>query len=344
MSSGIVAFLTAAMCLVIILTLGKSTIAAQNIDQQLDSPQARRMAVVRSNTTPAFRPSILTSIATLDDVEIAVGVGGAQDMFNGQVGTGGTPIPIRKISGDWQEVLTLSNGRVPQPGEIILPAALAQKAGLADNYGFLLDRNHQDFPVVGTFSSQGLIPDMEDVGLLISKDESVDRLYVLATSSESINRVSPRVREFLSEKQYREALFELPDDVTQISANIRGEFGNYSASLLVAILALGGLLIAATVFGGVISRATDLGRRRVLGASRTLLTTVVTGSTVIPALVGGIIGSVGGVALVSRSGAVPDWEFTLAILALAVLASIVASIPPALYSAYRDPVLVLRHG
>ena len=71
-SSGIVAFLTAAMCLVIILTLGKSTIAAQNIDQQLDSPQARRMAVVRSNTTPAFRPSILTSIATLDDVEIAV--------------------------------------------------------------------------------------------------------------------------------------------------------------------------------------------------------------------------------------------------------------------------------
>ena len=54
--------------------------------------------------------------------------------------------------------------------------------------------------------------------------------------------------------------------------------------------------------------------------------------------------ALGGIAVVSRSGAVPDWQFTIAIVALAILVSIVASIPPALYSAYRDPVLVLRHG
>ena len=343
-SSGIIAVLTAAMCLVTIMTLGRSTIAAQSIEDHLNSPAARSIVISRTANVPAFDSRALRGIGSLSDVQAAVGIDTAKDMFNGAIGSGGPPIPIRGISGQWSQSIVIESGREPREGEIVLPADLMVEAGFADGYGYLVDRDGRDFPVVGTFSSTGLLPDLEKTGLIVSEGAYVDRIHVLAGSVDAVDRVHPRGRALIVGAQYEDTLFELPDDVRDVAAGIKAEFGEYSASLLLAILALGGMLIAATVFAGVLSRAADLGRRRVLGASRTLLTLIVTGSSVIPALGGAVVGAGIGIAAVARGGAVPDWEFTAAIIVLAVLASVLASIPPAVYSAYRDPVLVLRHG
>ncbi|MCF2706903.1 hypothetical protein I6E29_06440 [Arcanobacterium haemolyticum] len=343
-STGIVVVLTAAMCLVTVLTLGRTTIASHKIDAELEAPRARTLTLVRGQQTPPLDRRFVGAIAAFDDAAHVIGVGSAQDAYNGAIGAGGDPVPLRSYAGDWGAAIRLESGRLPEPGEALLPGALAKRAGLDSSFGFLIDRAGREYPVVGAFSSTGLFPKVDEAGLLVSDADTVDRIYALGVSIEAAHRLHGRVGQIVAQPPFDTALIEMPEDVRALSASIREQFGDYSASLLVAILALGGLLIASTVFAGVISHAVDLGRRRVLGASRDLVTGLVVASTLLPAICGGAVGAVVGMVVVSRSGASPDWAFTGAVIVLAVLVAGIASLPPALYSAYRDPVLVLHRG
>jgi putative ABC transport system permease protein len=85
----------------------------------------------------------------------------------------------------------------------------------------------------------------------------------------------------------------------------------------------------------------DLGRRRVLGATRGTIA-LVTLRTLAPAHAGVLLGSSIGTWLAHRAHAVPPLEFTLATATLALVCAVASAIPPALFAATLDPVRVLR--
>ena len=62
-----------------------------------------------------------------------------------------------------------------------------------------------------------------------------------------------------------------------------------------------------------------------------------------PGVIGAVVGTgVGLFAVRSMSGSLPAPEFTLGLVVLALLMTVVGSIPPAVAAAFRDPVRILR--
>ena len=103
------------------------------------------------------------------------------------------------------------------------------------------------------------------------------------------------------------------------------------------------VLVGLVVYGSVTLRRQDFGRRRALGARRSDVVALVGAQSGLVALLGVSLGVVAGSLAVWRlTGQLPDVPFTLAVGALVLLAVLVASIPPALVAAFRDPVRVLR--
>ncbi|MCL1900502.1 MAG: FtsX-like permease family protein, partial [Promicromonosporaceae bacterium] len=110
-----------------------------------------------------------------------------------------------------------------------------------------------------------------------------------------------------------------------------------------AVLAAGmgftGLALALSVG----AQRRDFGRRRALGASRSLLMTFVILEGAMPAALGALVGTAGGVTILALiHGVTADPAFVASVPILAILAVVLASIPVALAAAFRDPVAILR--
>lgn len=341
-SSLIVFVLCAAMCLSTLLTLGQSTLAQAALEKELQTPRARTITIARTGDTPTFEPRAVQALTTFSDLSLVVGVSSAKDTYNGLFGRGSQAIPLRSYHGQWEEAITLTHGRLPGEGEVIIPRDLAHKAGFEHDFGYLVDREGREYPVVGSFTSRGLAPGIADTALGISSEAPIDKIHVLARDTQSLGRLATRISTTILEPPYENARLEMPPDVRALTAKIRTQFGDYSSRLLLLILSLGALLITATTFGQVISQAEDLGRRRVLGASRPWLLTFVIGSVTLPATIGAIIGCAGGLLYSYFRNGIPDASFSAALLILTVMTAASAAILPGLYAAWRDPILVLR--
>lgn len=341
-SSLIVFVLCAAMCLSTLLTLGQSTLAKAALEEELQTPQARTITITRGGGAPAFEASTLQALRSFTDVNLAVGVSSAKDTYNGKFGRGSQAIPLRIYHGQWERAITLTHGRLPNEGEVIIPHELAIQAGFETDFGYLIDRDGTEYPVVGSFTSRGLTPGIADTALGIAGSAGIDKIYVLADNTQSLGRLATRISSTALTAPFDQARIEMPPDIRALTEKIRGEFGNYSSRLLLLILALGALLITATTFGQVISQAEDLGRRRVLGATRPWLLGFVIGSVTLPAALGACLGCAGGLLYSYFRNGIPDASFSAALIVLTILTAASAAVLPSIYAAWRDPILVLH--
>lgn len=341
-SSLIVFVLCGAMCISALLTLGQSTLAKAALERELETRAARTITITRGGGVPTFEPRAIHALESFTDQELTLGVSSAKDTYNGLFGPGSQAIPLRMYHGQWENAITLIHGRLPAEGEVIIPRELAKQAGFEYDFGYLVDRDGREYPVVGSFTSRGLAPGIDETALGNSPEAGIDKIYVLARNTQSLGRLATRISVTILQAPYENARLEMPPDTRALTAKIRAQFGNYSSQLLLLILSLGALLITATTFGQVISHAEDLGRRRVLGASRPWLLGFVIGSVTLPAALGAIAGCAGGLLYSYFRGGVPDASFSAALLVLTVITAACAAILPSLYAAWRDPILVLH--
>lgn len=91
------------------------------------------------------------------------------------------------------------------------------------------------------------------------------------------------------------------------------------------------------------SQRRDFGRRRALGASRSLLTVLVLLEATIPAALGAVGGTVlGMVGVWFMTGGMPGSWFAASVPTLTIVAVVVGAVPAAMTAALRDPVAILR--
>lgn len=124
---------------------------------------------------------------------------------------------------------------------------------------------------------------------------------------------------------------------------IEGQLGAFSRWLVIGVLALTGSLVAALLYGLVMMRRKDFGRRRALGATRGLIVALLLAQTGVLAAAGIAIGMLGAtIALIAMGDPFPGWAFSAALVVLSLSTALTAATIPALVASRRDPITELR--
>lgn len=345
-TTGVTVLIVAAVCGFILSTTGQTIRAEQDVLGRIDEAGTRLVSVIDDQGTGGLTPDAVDRINRLSSVQWVIGLGYAADVKNTAIGDGGEPAAIRYWWGELPDEVGI-NGRLPQPGEALIGRDAQTILGFDRPVGSV-DLGDIQFPVVGGFTATDTLATL-NTGLLaksgIEEAEAVRlrSIHVLATTPAQVEPLTTAISGLLGAEDPTSIRFETSQTLADVRAAVAGELGRYSRQLILAALGVGLVLVTLVVYGSVTLRRQDFGRRRALGATRTTITTLIAVQNTLVGVFGAVLGVVVGALIVLRlTGGPPDIRFAAAIVILAALTVVVATIPPAMIAAYRDPVRVLR--
>lgn len=333
--------LVAVMCTTVLATVGRTAASELQVAQRLDAAGSRQLTITDVSGDQLLGPAVVDQALALSTVDQGLAHTHAQDAVAGSVGPGGDPIPLWRVTSDLSDVAQLVAGRWPTAGEAIVSETATRTLGLEGPAGFLTvgDEEHA---VVGTY--RALAPfDAFDAGALVpSPGAGVTTIRLVVADATQAASTQAQVLRLIAPASPDDLQVTSPATLAQVQQEVAADVTNFGRGLLLLVLAAGGVLVAVVVLSDVLVRRKDLGRRRALGATRSTIILLVLGRTLVPGLLGAVLGTAAGTALAVRAGSLPPIEFIVATGVLAVLTAALACLPPAALAAYRDPVAVLR--
>lgn len=341
-----VALLAGVMCLATILTVGRSVSAEREVAARLDGAGSRVLVIGDAKQAGIITDTTVTATSALSVVDRSMGLTLPVDVTNGVIGAGGTKVPAWLLVGDPRSAATLTGGRWPKPGEAIASASARQRLGLADGIGWVTtgaSTGTAQFPIVGTFTARAPFDKLTE-GVIVAAPAGTNpaELSVIATRADEARTVQALVIGLIKPADNSDITVQSPVSLAEIQAQVGADFGSFGRNILYGVLGAGALLIAIVVLADVLIRRKDLGRRRALGATRSVITALVMLRTAIPALIGAALGAGLGFYLTTRWHVAPPPTFAIATAVLATITSAASAILPAVFAARRDPVAVLR--
>lgn len=342
-SSVLVAVLCAAICVVTLLTVGRTAVAEAQVLSRMDSAGSRLLVVSDDQNAELITPTVVQVLSRADVIERAVGVDAPFDVVNAVIGEGGERAPAWSITGNLPHVATLETGRWPQPGEALVSQDAAVQLGMTHPAGVVRGTNEVDYDVVGSFTARAPFEDF-DAGIVIAADDirSTRSVQVVVASVESARAAETLTLVVLAPPDPGGVTIQSPTALAELQRAVGGDLGEFGRGLLLLTLSGGAFLIAVVVLAEVLLRRRDLGRRRALGAPRWALVTLTLTRTVTAAIPGAACGVVVGMAIGHGWSQPAPAGFTIATALLTVLVAGTAALAPAVLAATRDPVGVLR--
>lgn len=342
-SSVMVGVLCAATCSITLLTVGRTAAAEHQVLSRLDAAGSRLLVVSDDRDAGLVTPGVIDVLAELDTVERVIGVDGPFDVLNPAVGEGGNRVPAWRVAGDLDQVLVLTRGRWPQPGEAVVADEAQRALGLTHPAGAVLDTTGFEHAIVGSFAPLSPFEAFGRGAVVASDADSPVRSVQLVVSSvEAAGITETLTLALLAPPDPTGVTVQSPRALADLQRTLGGDLGEYGRGLLLLTLGGGALLIAVVVLAEVLLRRRDLGRRRALGAPRWGLVVLVVARTVTAAIPGTLAGVGLGVGAAVAWAQAPPGAFVAGTGTLTILVAIAASIPPAAIAAGRDPVGILR--
>ncbi len=288
---------------------------------------------------------MLKRLANVDGIEWAGAFGTAHDVQNAAF-EGGTRVPVRLAYGDDIHQLT---GNLPVNGSALASAAALLQLGMPDSVGGVVSDTGANYAITGRIQVPEYLRFMEPL-VVVPETESVDAipapvsvLVVIAARPDLIVPVSQAVQSVLAADDVSKVKLSTSESLAELRALVQGQLGSFGRNLVLVILALTAVLVAAILYGLVMLRRKDFGRRRALGASQGLIVGLLLTQMVALSVIGAVVGSAGAaIGLAVTGDPLPGWNFFTAVGILAVITGLAAAVIPALAAARRDPVKELR--
>lgn len=344
--SFLVVLLVMTMCAGTILTVGRTGATEAQVRERLESAGSRLLIV--TDTSPQGQhvsPAVVYSSDGLSTVERAVGLLNAIDVVIGEIGRGGEKVPAWGITGNIAHVAELTGGSMPGPGEAIVSGQAMDRLGLDEPVGWTRlesDAGLFDLNVVGSFAPR---PPFEDYGTGILYVPPTagrsDRLEVILGDSHDVQSTQLVILHVIN-APVEDLRIESLIGAAELQRQVLGDVSTFGRALLLGVLGAGAALVAVVTLTDVLVRRADLGRRRALGATRLTIITLVMLRTAYAAFVGALLGTVIAGIVTGRMDAAPPMTFMAGVGVLSIIAAIVSTLPPAVFTAQRDPVGVLR--
>jgi putative ABC transport system permease protein len=344
-ASVVTVLIVGAACGVILSTTGQTVQAERAVLARIDEAGTRSIIVTDIEGRAGITPAAISRIEGLSGVEWVVGLGPAFDVRAAGI-AGGQPAAARVLYGEIPGVVAHSDWK-QSPGTGLVGVEAQTLLGLRVPAGGLETAQGDSLAVVGWFDASDPLSFL-DRSLLAGPDPAdpqpvVRSIYVLAHTPEQVTSVAEAVVMVLDPFDPTSVGVETSEALAQIRAAVEGELGAFGRRLVLMVLGAGLVLVGLNMYGTVTTRRKDFGRRRALGASRPVIVTLVTLQAALTGLLGALLGTVAGAAVVWRlTEQAPDPAFAVAVATLAVIATLAAALPPSAVAALRDPVKVLR--
>ncbi|MEZ3162122.1 FtsX-like permease family protein [Microbacterium sp. BWT-B31] len=333
------------MVLVVMLTTGRTVGAEQAVLGSIDDAGTRTIQV-RAENGAGLTADVLERISHLDGIEWAAAFSSAVDATNTGI-PDGTRVPVRLAYGMHLDRLGIP-AVSPVPGGLAYASTLAlDQLGLPDVAGSVTTTTGTSYAMAGRIETPDFLAGFEPVVLAPQPDatgaETVNVLVVIAERPDLVAPVSDAVLSVLAADDPTKVTVQTSEALAQLRAIVQSQLGGFSRGLVLVLLAVTGILVAVILYGLVMMRRKDFGRRRALGATRGLIVGLLLTQTAMLAVLGvglGVAASV--IALVATGDPLPGWDFTLALGVLALATAVVAALIPAVVAARREPIRELR--
>ncbi len=274
------------------------------------------------------------------------------------------PVPVRAADDDLPSVLEvpLLDGRWLNSSDTQLHLrSVVLGSGIAHQYGYLPGEirtillNGTNFGVVGVLGSVPLDPQLDNAAFVtqwaakhvLGTKGLPNQLYVRAaagTTQATANAIPTAINLGGTDQ----VSTQIPSDVLQAAAQANKTLQR--VALLAGLLALtvGGIGIANVMSISVIQRSAEIGIRRAVGHSRSVIGSQFLLESLFVGIFGGALGAVLGIAVVYGVSALSGWVVVIAYaeiplwIGLALVVSVVAGLYPSIKAARLEPLETLR--
>lgn len=337
--------MVAGMCATVLLTTGRTVGAEQAVLGSIDSAGTRSI-IVRAQTDAGLDTSVLDRLAHVHGIEWAAAFGPAQDATNAAI-PDGQRVPVRTAWGDHLTALGIPPSQ-PSNGPTGWASAEAlTQLGMTAPVGGLSSRNGLDIAVVGQVAVPDYLAFLEPVvlapQLAAPTPAEVSVLVVIAERPDLVAPIAQTVLSVLAVDDPTKATLSTSEDLANLRALVQGQLGSFGRNLVLVIFLVTALLVATILYGLVMLRRKDFGRRRALGASQSLIVGLLLTQMAALSGAGALLGILGAtLALLITDDPLPGPGFIAAVGLLALLVGLAAATVPALTAARRDPLTELR--
>lgn len=338
--------MVAGMCATVLLTTGRTVGAEQSVLGSIDSAGTRSI-VIRAEPDSGLTTAVLDRIANMDGIEWAGAFGPATDATNAAVPEG-AKVPFRLAWGTQLETLGIP-AKQPVENHTAWASSMGlSQFGMPDATGGFVDGSGDDYAVAGRIVTPEYLSFLEPFVVVpqtrdVESPAPVSVLVVIASRPDLVAPVSQAVQSVLAVDDITKVTLATSEQLATLRALVEGQLGSFGRSLVLVIFALTAVLVAAILYGLVMLRRKDFGRRRALGASQGFIIALLLIQVAALALVGAVIGSAGAAIGLAASGdPLPGIEFFVAVGVLALSVGTIAAVLPAIAAARRDPLTELR--
>lgn len=344
-ASVVTILMVAGMIVTVMLTTGRTVGAEQNVLGSIDSAGTRSI-VVRAETGAGITADVMDRIAGVEGIEWAAAFSSAIDATNTRI-PDGTRVPARYAYGPHLQRLGIP-GVSPIPGGLAYASAAAlDQLGLIDTAGGIILTTGAGYGVAGRLDTPDFLTGFEPLILIpqpaATGSEPVNVLLVIASRPDLVAPVADAVVSVLAPQDPTKITVQTSEALAQLRALIQGQLGSFSRGLVLIMLAVTGMLVAVILYGLVMMRRKDFGRRRALGATRALIVGLLLTQTALLAALGVAAGTVIAViVLLAASDPLPGTIFFCATGILAMATATIAALIPAVIAARREPIKELR--
>lgn len=334
-----------AAALALFATTGQALATQQRTLDRINSPEGRVITVSDPQGEAGLSPASVAAIERLSGIEWVLGVSPAVDVVNAGF-EGGEAVPARRFFGELPAAVVPEVDRSIAIGEGLAGPGLSDDVGLRDGSGAVTSRTLDAVVVAGFRAGLPLAELNESVLVRGDPDAAAVRLLTVWVSVRDVaqlERATAAVRGAVVADEPGALRVTTSVDLAALSTDLVDELARSSRATITGLLLAVAVLIGAVQFGRVAGMSRDIGRRRALGASRTLILLQVLLAAALSATAGALLGGVAGVIVVTvLAGAPPPLGFTVAVVLLVVLAALAGAVAPAVRAARLDPVAILR--
>ncbi len=336
------------MTAAVLLTTGRASAAEAQILTSIDEVGSRAITI-RAEPSAGVDYSVVERLRTIVGVEWVGAFGQAVDVSNG-VTESDVPVASRVLVSTSLQPLGITTPAVE--GVAYASRRALDALGLPDGAGYVMDSETTGHDLAGRLQATTFLEPLEPI-VIVPRDlrqlastmrpGDVALVIVVVRQPQLVTAAAEASRELMAPVDPAGLTITASSGIARLRALVQSQLGGFSRSLTLMLTGVLAVLVGTLQFGLVMIRRKDFGRRRALGATRSLIVGLIAVQTVLIACAASVLGAAVALAvLILGREPLPPADFVAATMILTVAASGLGALPPAIAASRRDPLAELR--